>query len=70
MDDFEELVNTVHQLGIKLILEFVPNHSSNEHEWFEYSENKIEGYDNFFVWKDAVEGDEPNNWVCVCVFMV
>lgn len=65
MEDFEELVQTLHKLGIKLILEFVPNHSSSEHKWFELSENKTEGYECFYVWKDPVDGNEPNNWVCV-----
>lgn len=65
MEDFVELVHTLHKLGIKLILEFVPNHSSSEHKWFELSENKTEGYECFYVWKDPVDGNEPNNWVCV-----
>lgn len=65
MEDFEELIKTLHILGIKLIMEFVPNHSSKEHEWFELSENKTEGYEDFYVWKDPVDGNEPNNWVCV-----
>lgn len=63
MEDFEELVEIIHEVGIKLIIEFVPNHSSNEHNWFELSENRTEGYDDFYVWKDAVNGTEPNNWV-------
>lgn len=63
MEDFEELLEKVHKLGIKIILEFIPNHSSKQHKWFEFSENRTEGYDDYYVWKDAVNGSEPNNWV-------
>lgn len=65
MADFEELVEKVHELGIKLIMEFLPNHSSKQHKWFELSENRTEGYDDFYVWRDAVNGNEPNNWVSI-----
>lgn len=63
IEDFEELIEKIHELGIKLILDFVPNHSSKEHKWFELSENRAEGYDDFYVWKDAIDGQVPNNWV-------
>lgn len=63
MEDFEELLEKAHELGIKVIIEFIPNHSSNEHEWFTLSKNKTSGYEDYYVWKDGVEGEAPNNWV-------
>jgi glycosidase len=55
-------------VGIKIILDFVPNHSSDEHEWFKKSEQKIDPYTNYYVWKDAKIDENglkipPNNWV-------
>lgn len=58
MDDFKELLQKAHDLGVKVIMDFVPNHSSNQHEWFIKSENKTDGYEDYYVWRDA-----PNNWV-------
>ena len=53
---------------MKLIITFVPNHSSNEHEWFIKSEQKVEPYTDYYIWSKAKEfNDEgpipPNNWV-------
>lgn len=55
-------------LGIKIILDFVPNHTSDEHEWFKKSEQKIDPYTDYYVWKSAKihrSGfkELPNNWV-------
>lgn len=58
MEDFKELLEKAHDLGIKVIMDFIPNHSSDQHEWFVKSENKEEGYEDYYVWRD-----EPNNWV-------
>lgn len=63
LEDFEELLKTAHELGIKVIMDFIPNHSSNQHEWFNLSENRVEGYEDYYVWKDPVNGTVPNNWV-------
>ena len=50
--------------GLKLILDFVPNHSSKEHEWFQKSVLKEEPYNDFYIWKKAkAGGGPPNNWV-------
>uniref|UniRef100_A0A8D8DZT6 Maltase 1 n=1 Tax=Culex pipiens TaxID=7175 RepID=A0A8D8DZT6_CULPI len=68
MSDFESLVKKAKELGLKLILDFVPNHSSDEHEWFVKSENRVAGYEDYYVWNDGIVGSDgqrspPNNWV-------
>lgn len=54
--------------GIKLILDFVPNHTSDEHPWFKKSVQRIEPYTNYYIWKDGIYDNEsglqpPSNWV-------
>lgn len=49
-------------------MDFVPNHSSDEHEWFEKSVQQIDPYTNYYIWKDAKIDENglkvpPNNWV-------
>jgi alpha-glucosidase len=54
---------------MKLVLDFVPNHSSDENEWFQKSVKRIEPYTDFYVWHDGKIDEqtgirvEPNNWV-------
>ncbi|KAE9538548.1 hypothetical protein AGLY_005647 [Aphis glycines] len=66
MEDFEELKNKLHENGIKIILDIVPNHTSDKHEWFIKSVQKEEPYTDYYVWVDAkyVNGTRqvPNNW--------
>ncbi|XP_050545176.1 maltase 2-like [Daktulosphaira vitifoliae] len=67
MDDFKNLLNKLKLLGVRLLLDFVPNHSSDEHEWFKKSIKRIDPYTNYYIWKDG-KADEngnripPNNW--------
>lgn len=63
MEDLEELLEEAHRVGIKVIVDFIPNHSSSQHEWFTLSENRTDGYDDYYVWKDPVYDGVPNNWV-------
>lgn len=53
--------------GLKVLLDFVPNHTSDEHEWFQKSVKRIEPYTDYYVWKNPkiVNGQRqpPNNWV-------
>ncbi|XP_059617630.1 maltase 2-like [Phlebotomus argentipes] len=70
LDDLKELFATAKSMGIKIILDFVPNHSSNLCKWFEWSENRENGYDDWYVWVDAKEIVDgvpvpPTNWVSV-----
>lgn len=69
LDDFKDLLAEAHGLGMKIVMDFVPNHSSDEHEWFIKSVNKEEPYTDFYTWKDPKGYDNdgkpipPNNWV-------
>lgn len=65
LDDFKELVAEAHARGIKVVIDYVPNHTSSEHPWFkdaissQHSEKR-----DYYVWhKPAENGGVPNNWV-------
>ena len=69
LDDFQDLANECDKLGLKLILDFVPNHSSDEHEWFKKSERREPGYEDFYIWRSGKRDNvsniivPPNNWL-------
>lgn len=68
MKDIEDLIAEANRLGIKIILDFVPNHTSDQHDWFVKSENREPGYEDYYVWRNSsVPGKKvvPNNWVSV-----
>ena len=67
MEDFDELLNAIHQRGMKCILDLVPNHSSNQHPWFlESKKSKDNPKRDWYIWKDPAEdGGPPNNWMSV-----
>lgn len=63
MADFHELVKEAKALGIKLILDLVINHTSNQHEWFKQScLGKDNPYSDYYIWHPPVNGKEPNDW--------
>ncbi|MFW0107810.1 alpha-glucosidase [Rothia sp. P7181] len=69
MEDFDTLVETAHSLGIKILLDIVVNHTSDEHEWFKQSRSSRENpYRDYYYWRDSSGVDEdgnplpPNNW--------
>lgn len=67
--DFTKLVNQAKALGLKVLLDFVPNHSSDQHPWFKKSIQRIKPYDDFYIWRDGkiVNGvrKPPNNWLSI-----
>lgn len=67
MEDFDRLLSEIHKRGLKLILDFVPNHSSNQHEWFKESrKSKDNPKRDWYIWKDpGPDGGPPNNWLSV-----
>lgn len=61
--DWEELVAGLHDRGIKLIMDLVVNHTSDEHPWFvEARKSKDNPYRDYYIWREGHEGREPNNW--------
>lgn len=64
MDDFNSLLEGVHQRGMKLILDLVVNHTSDEHPWFiESKSSKDNPKRDWYIWQEPKpDGSEPNNW--------
>ena len=67
LDDFKNLVNRLHDNGIHILLDFVPNHTSDEHPWFiESRSSKTNPKRDWYVWADGLNDTEPpNNWISV-----
>jgi alpha-glucosidase len=65
MADFDALLADIHSRGMKLILDLVPNHSSDEHEWFiESRSSRANPKRDWYIWNDpAPDGGPPNNWL-------
>ena len=63
--DFDRLVACAHDLGLKLLLDFVPNHSSDRHPWFLASRaSRTDPKRDWYIWRDpAANGGSPNNWI-------
>ncbi len=63
MADFDLLLETAHQKGMRIILDIVVNHTSTEHKWFKSAlGNKESEYRDYYIWKDPVDGQAPTNW--------
>jgi oligo-1,6-glucosidase len=63
MQDFDELLSGLHDRGMKLLMDIVLNHSSDEHEWFVNSKASTDNpYRDYYFWKKGVDGGPPNNW--------
>ncbi len=64
LDDFKELLDMAHSMGIRVIMDMVLNHSSDECFWFKESrKSKDNPYRNYYIWQPPKEdGSEPNNW--------
>jgi alpha-glucosidase len=65
LSDFDHLIRETHRRGLKLILDFVPNHTSDKHPWFRESRRDRENAcRDWYVWRDpAPGGGPPNNWL-------
>ncbi|XP_009979928.1 PREDICTED: neutral and basic amino acid transport protein rBAT [Tauraco erythrolophus] len=69
MSDFEDLLADIHDRGLKLIMDLIPNHTSDQHEWFQLSRNRTGKYTDYYIWQDCGQAADsvtlPNNWVSV-----
>lgn len=66
MEDFDRLLLEVHSRGMKLIMDLVINHTSDEHPWFIESRiSKDNPKRDWYIWQDAKDGKEPNNWASI-----
>lgn len=63
MSDFDRMLQEAHKRGLKIMMDLVVNHTSDEHPWFvESRKSKDNPYRDYYIWKDPVNGKEPNNW--------
>ena len=63
MEDFDEMLAAAHERGIKIMMDLVVNHTSDEHRWFvESRKSKENPYRDYYIWREAKGGREPNNW--------
>ncbi|XP_046740865.1 maltase 1-like [Diprion similis] len=67
LDDFDELITAAHDLGLKVILDFIPNHSSINHTWFNASAYRTDPYTDYYIWDNGTTNSSgyslpPNNW--------
>ena len=63
MEAFKKVLDGAHQRGIKVLMDLVVNHTSDEHEWFQKSRKRIDPYTDYYIWRPAKpDGKLPNNW--------
>ncbi len=63
LDEFKELLDKMHARNMRLLMDLVVNHTSDEHEWFVQSRmGKDNPYRDYYIWADPVDGHEPNEW--------
>lgn len=70
MEDFDELVVACHEQGMRIMLDFIPNHSSDQHAWFQKSRLREPGFEDWYIWhpgKEDADGNPipPNNWPAI-----
>jgi alpha-glucosidase len=65
LEEFDALITDAHALGLKVIIDWVPNHTSDQHPWFvDASSGRESGRRDWYVWRDGgADGSPPNNWV-------
>lgn len=63
MEDFEQLIDEAKQRGIRIVMDLVVNHTSDEHTWFvESRSSKDSTYRDYYIWREGEEENPPNNW--------
>ncbi len=63
MDDFDKLLTEAHSMDLKVIIDLVVNHTSDEHNWFEQSRQSVDNpYRDYYIWREGNKGNPPNNW--------
>ncbi len=63
MEAFKKVLDGAHERGMKVIMDLVVNHTSDQHEWFQKSRQRIEPYTDYYIWRPAgPDGKLPNNW--------
>ena len=63
MEAFKKMLSEAHSRDLKVVMDLVVNHTSDEHEWFQKSRQRIEPYTDYYIWRPAREdGKLPNNW--------
>ena len=63
MAAFRKVLDGAHQRGMKVIMDLVVNHTSDEHDWFQKSRRRIDPYTDYYIWRPAkADGGLPNNW--------
>ena len=63
MEAFRKVLEGAHARGMKVLMDLVVNHTSDEHEWFQKSRKRVEPYTDYYIWRPArPDGKLPNNW--------
>ena len=63
MEDFDRMLEQAHERGIKIVMDLVVNHTSDEHSWFMESRRSTDNpYRDYYIWREGKDGKEPNNW--------
>jgi alpha-glucosidase len=65
LEDFDRMIGEAHRRGLKVILDFVPNHTSDRHPWFQESRSSLDSPKrDWYIWRDPKrDGGPPNNWI-------
>lgn len=63
MEDYDRMLSAAHERGIKIVMDLVVNHTSDEHPWFvESRKSRNNPYREYYIWREGKDGKEPNNW--------
>lgn len=63
MEDFDRMIAGIHERGMRLVMDLVVNHTSDEHPWFlESRKSKANPYRDYYIWREGKDGKAPNNW--------